>query len=294
MIYVKLLFHKYQLLILLPFLLSLNLFIEAKETSLLFLSKYIIFLLFYSMAIIVFRKIYKIKQFEPLKEYLESVHINSSLAKTNQTTISIIFSGLCLIVLYFWLDLSIYGGFAFFTGVLIINLFTFICFYHRIRLFDKYFNFVFLIFLVVIWQFYNFHYLFHLKFNFQILLDCIVVSSLVLAFNIFEDMRKLYVDHQVDKKTLVRMIGIEKSKKVIYGLSLLIYLPLIIMTISEYNPFYLLPLFSVPMLFNIVFRMYKLNISEYKKLKALFLIYLFYHIFLMSISNIFADKFHFL
>lgn len=293
MIYVKLLFHKYQLLIILPFLLSLNLFIETKDFDLFILFKYVSFLLFYSMTILTYRKIYKLKQFEPLKEYLDSVRINSSLAKTNQTTISIIFSFLCFFILYFWLDLSIYGGFAFFIGTFSIIIISFLSFYQRIRLFDKYFNIIFIIVLIVIWQFYNFHYLFHLKFNFQILLDCIVLSSLVLAFNIFEDMRKLYVDHQIDKKTLVRKIGIEKSKKIIYGLSLFIYLPLIIMTISEYNPFYLLPLFSVPMFFNIVFRMHKLNISEYKKLKALFTIYLFYHIFLMSISNIFADKFHF-
>lgn len=293
MIYVQSLVHKHQILILIPFILSLNLFFNHPDFNLLVLIKYLLFILSYSMAVLAYRRLYRLKQFEPLKQYLHNAKIESNLERTNQLTLSIIFSGLVLLATYLWIDLSIYGGLYFFLFVLFSFVFTILSFYEKIRLFDRYFNVVYIVFSSIIFQYFCFHYLFNFAFSTQMIFDMAISSIFLTAYISFDDMEKIYTSHQFDKKTIVRKVGIEKFKKVLYVLAALIYILLIVETIIEFSPFYLFPLFTIPMLVNIVFRIQKLSVHQFDNINIIFTVYIFFISFLISMSNFVADKFKF-
>lgn len=293
MIYLKNILHKYQLFLFLPLILTSHLYISQSEFNFLLIFKYILFLLFFSFSLITYRKLYRIKQYEPLKQYLNNINIESSLDKSNQLTLSIIFSLDVLLFIYLWLDLSIYGGFKFFINTLIAIITSLSFFYDKIRLYDKYLNILFIILFAIIFNIICINYLFDFTYSIHNYFDFFILSFSIISLILFDDMRKFYLDYQIDKNTIVRKIGQNNTKMIIIFLGILIYASLILKTIFAYSPFYLIPFFSIPIYINVLLRIQKLDIKEYFNINFLFTSFIIFHTILISISNFMTLKFEF-
>lgn len=293
MIYIRALFHKYQLFIVIALLLIFQNIYQSSEFNNLIFFKYSLFLIILSFVLLIYRKLYRLKQFEPLKLYLDEMNIGNQISKENQLTLSLILSSFVLILLYLWLDLSINGSFQFFISSFLIFIVCFIFLYDKIRLYDKLLNVLFLIILNIVFVLYSSISLFKYNLDTYNIFDFIIFSFILISYIIFDDMKKIYIDHQIDKNTIVRKIGIEKSKKIVLIFGILIYVTFVLKTILVYNPAYLFPMFSMPIYINILLRIHKLNQKEFKNVSYLFNIYILFVNILIVISNLFASKFNF-
>lgn len=140
MIYLRACFHRYLFLIIPSLIVGLPYFYNSEAFS---IQKFVLLLLLLttlSITTILYRHIYKIKQFAPLKQFLLDAKIDLTSNKLNPLNLSFILAINLFLSIGLWLYLSVFGGFNFFISVLLVYIIIMIGFYPKIRLFDKNFN----------------------------------------------------------------------------------------------------------------------------------------------------------
>ena len=108
---------------------------------------------------------------------------------------------------------------------------------------------------------------------------------------LLKDIKNKFKDHQLEKKNLTALIPTPKLKIGLYIISALPYLIIVLKVILTQSPFYLVPLFSLPLLINILLRTHKTVGNQINLPLNMYYIYIIYHSFLILISNVFTIKF---
>lgn len=288
MIYLRACFHRYLIFIIPAFLLGLPFYYFNDNFNLKILFLYLILIFSLGITAILYRKIFKLRQYAPLKKYLEMSNIDTTEKNLDPIYLSFIMSLTIFISVILWLYLSIFGDFFFFIYTLAILLITFIAFQKRIRIYDKYVNFIIISILTLVLPVLMIFELGKIKIElyniFDIISICLIISSIV----ILKDIKNIFQDHNLEKQTLPNTISVEKSKLIIILLSVFIYLIIIMKLLALKSAFFFIPLFSAPLLINILLKIHKNVGNNLNTALNMFYIYIIFHSFLIFLSNIFT------
>jgi hypothetical protein len=288
MIYLRACFHRYLIFIIPAFLLGLPFYYFNDNFNFKILLLYFVLVLSLGITAILYRKIYKLRQYAPLKKYLEMSKIETNEKNLDPIYLSFIMSLSIFTTITLWLYLSIFGDFYFFIYTLSILLIIFISFQKRIRIYDKLVNFLVISILTLVLPVLMIFELGKIKielFNiFDIISICLIISSIV----ILKDIKNIFQDHNLEKQTLPNTISVEKSKMLIILLSIFVYILIIMKLIALKSAFFFIPLFSAPLLINILLKIHKNVGNNLNTALNMFYIYIIFHSFLIFSSNIFT------
>jgi len=291
--YLRACFHRYLLIIIPSIFVGIPYFYNSEEFSFKNILLLLIFLLSISISTILYRRIYKIKQFAPLKQFLINTNIETSSDKLSPLKLSLILAINLFISIALWLYLSVFGGLEFFVTVLIAYFIIFLAFNPKIKLFDKLFNSIIIILLTTFIPSLLFYNVLKVNIEYYNYFDLFSISFIIFSIFILNDIKNTFKDHQLEKKNLTSIIEIPKLKNILYGLAAIPYLLIIIKVIVTQSPFYLIPLFSLPMIVNILLKTHKTVGNQINLPLNIYFTYIIYHSLLVSISNIFTIKFNF-
>lgn len=288
MIYLRACFHRYLIFFIPSLLLGLPFYYFSENFNLNQLILFLILILSLGITAVLFRKIYKLKQFAPLKKYLELSNIESSENKTNPIHLSFIMSISMFISVPLWLYLSIYGDFYFFLYILLAFFTILIAFQKQIRLYDKYLNFLLIGIFTTIIPILALFELGKIKIEIYNLLD---IASLIVATSslvILKDIKDIFQDHNLEKQTIPNTFSVEKSKLIIYISSPLIYIFILLKLFVLKSAFFFIPLFSAPLLINVMLKTHKNVGNNLNTPLNIFFIYILFHSILVFLSNLFT------
>lgn len=291
MIYLRACLHRYLILLIPTLLVGFPYYYSSEDFSIQKFGLFLLLLFTLAISIILYRQIYKIKQFAPLKQFLLNSKIDLNTNQLNPLNLSIILALNLFVSLTLWLYLSVYGGFNFFILVLLIYLILVIGFYPKLRLFDKQLNNVIIILLTTILPSILVFQLTNTNLVINNYLDLISLSIIIFSLVLLKDIKNIFKDHQLEKKNITALFSTQKIKLILYIVSSIPYLLLILKVILTQSPFYLVPLFSLPLIINILLKTHKTVGNQINLPLNMYYIYIIYHSFLILISNVFTIKF---
>ena len=195
-----------------------------------------------------------------------------------------IISGLSIVILFIWLYLSIYGDLVFFLIILFALIIQLLLFIKPVRLYDRAMDQIVPAgFLAALPPYLVFMFSNSEPDNSLLMQSSILFLLLFNSIGI-KNLRRVYTDPQMNKRTISVLMGANKFKNLLTGTYLLVYpLTFFTMLISE-NIFALVPLFSIPVAVSILVKTYRSTGKQLKPIYQLSIFHYFYHAFLIILG----------
>lgn len=284
--YLSILFNRYQLLTLVPLI-----WIIGKDIDLLSEKWLELFLLIIcansllSVGILI-NTFFNNQLYAPLKIILDNSNIESKNIDLNHFTVLSISAGLIFLSLFLGFYLVFLNGpFLLILGLLALSLFP-IMFYKKIDLFNNYGSSFLIPIMIIGFSYLSFNHIMNYEFDviniFELLIN-LLFGFLIISI---DDIRGIYTDSRINKKTYIQLIGYEKAKKIVLLEIVLIYVTTIIFILSTFKFEFTIVIFSGTLAVGLLLNLFKnKGVKLRDSLNYSIILYFFYSI-LYLIANL--------